>query len=77
MNTPIIAIIELDKLPWKAFAKCVTYISITKENLPLRTPTGETVPERKESGEVGKEKKKNQHNVTKANWVGMFLNWLN
>lgn len=51
---------ELDKLPWKAFAKCITYISITKENLPLRTPRGETVPERKESGEVGKEKKKNK-----------------
>lgn len=50
---------ELDNLPWKAFAKCITYISITKENLPLRTPRGETVPERKESGEVGKEKKKN------------------
>lgn len=50
---------ELDKLPWKAFAKCITYISITKENLPLRTPRGETVPERKESGEVRKEKKNN------------------
>lgn len=69
---------ELDKLPWKAFAKHITYISITKENLPLRTPRGETVPERKESGEVRKKKrKKEQHNVTKVNWVSMFLNWLN
>lgn len=58
LNILIITIMELDKLPWKAFAKCITYISITKVNLPLRTPRGETVPERTESGEVRKKKKR-------------------
>lgn len=38
---------------------CITYISITKEDLPLRTPRGETVPERRESGEAGTEKNNN------------------
>lgn len=65
LDVPIIVII---KLPWKAFVKCITYMSTIKEDLPLRTPRGETVQERKESGEVGKEKKqKQQHKVTKAN----------
>lgn len=50
----------------EGFVKCITYIWIIKKNLPLRTPTGEIVPERKESGEVGKEKKQ-QHNVTNTN----------
>lgn len=52
-------IIKLDKLPWKAFVSCIAYISVTKEDLPLRTPRGETVPERRESGEVGIEKNNN------------------